>query len=88
MQDGGSEIFQSFNAYYPIWFYEFSLSRCLTTYSTGCYYEVFPTAADHLSWLPGRILVFQNCFLEKNKGANPAKRKKDVFTQDGMDYKA
>lgn len=68
MQDGGSEIFQSFNAYYPIRFYGFSLTGYPNNYSTGCYYEIFPTAVDHLSWLPRRFLVSQNCLLEKNKG--------------------
>jgi hypothetical protein len=88
MPVGSSEVFKSFNAYYPIWFYGFSLTGYLSIYSTGCYYEVFPTAADHLSCLPGPFLVSQNCLLEKNKDVHPAKRKKDVFAQPGMDGKA
>lgn len=88
MQAGDSEDFKSLNASYSIWIYGFSFCRCLNTYSTGYLYEIPPTSADNLSWLPGRILVSQNCFLEKNKSIKPAQRKKDVLTQYNRNYKA
>lgn len=54
MQAGDSEDFKSLNASYSIWIYGFSFCRCLNTYSTGYLYEIPPTSADNLSWLPGR----------------------------------